>query len=75
MNVNTNNETRLGSEEMFEKLKGLLPYIEVDLNKFVNSGNKSAAVRARAKLSQVAKLATGLRKEILNNNANPNKHG
>lgn len=49
----------------FNKLKDLMVDTETDLKKFSNRYNKSAGVRARTNLTKIIKLATEIRKEVL----------
>lgn len=51
--------------EDFSKIKDLISHTEVDLKKFNDKGNKSAGIRARHNLTRIIKLATEVRKQVL----------
>ena len=51
--------------ENFTKIKDLISHTEVDLKKFNEKGNKSAGIRARNNLTKIIKLATEVRKKVL----------
>lgn len=51
--------------ENFNKIKDLMSHTEVDLKKFNDKGNKSAGIRARNNLTRMIKLATEVRRQVL----------
>ncbi len=48
----------------FEKLKELFASVEVDANKFYNSGNSAAGTRVRKGMQEIKNLAQEIRTEI-----------
>lgn len=50
--------------ENFVKLKELVASVEVDANKFYNSGNGAAGTRVRKGMQEIKNLAQEIRAEI-----------
>ena len=50
--------------DKFTKMKDLLASVEVDANKFYNSGNSAAGTRARKALAEMGKAVKSRRNEI-----------
>lgn len=51
--------------ENFNKIKDLMSHTEVDLKKFNDKKNKSAGIRARNNLTKMIKIATDVRRQVL----------
>lgn len=50
--------------DKFTKMKDLLSAVEVDANKFYNSGNSAAGTRVRKGMQDLKNLAQEIRNEI-----------
>ncbi len=52
-------------EEKFAQLKAIISLAEEDMMKLTEKGNKTAGTRLRKNLQDVKKLATEIRKDVL----------